>query len=113
MMARVKRAEYLKSIVDFFHSEGKVYLRSEYIALGETAPVPYKMFQRLFNGNYNKVLKLMQRDYPVEWASIGSVLIEEPKKVTAPVVESNPEPAEESDLSPLEKLRMAKGESYE
>lgn len=117
-----RRQDLLKDMVDFFMSEGKVYVRSEYAKLGDKAPVSYKMLNRFFNGQgYNTILKMVQRSYPVEWASIGSKPVDEkPKKpVVSKVkvdkdeeVKTEKKPAKES-LSPLDKLRGKKGESDE
>lgn len=116
-MPRLKRTENIKKIVDFFHDEGRVYLRSEYIALGNEAPVPYRMFSRYFNGaTYNVVIKLCKKYFPVEWAAIGSKLVEEEKpkpkkKAPAPKPVKEEKPAKEPELSPLEMLRKANKES--
>lgn len=114
-----KRQELLKQMVDFFMSEGRVYVRSEYAKLGDKAPVSYKMLNRFFNGQgYNVILKMARRSYPVEWASIGSKPVDEtPKKpviskVKDDEVKTEKKPAKES-LSPLDKLRGKKGESDE
>lgn len=113
-MPRKNRTEYLKDLVDYFMQEGRVFTRSEYIALGDAAPIPYKMIGRFFTGrNYNTVIRLARKQFPVEWASIGSVQ-EEP--VVEPVKKSPSEkkkPAKEPTLSPLDMLRSSKGESSE
>ena len=108
-MPRKARTEHMSALIDFFMDEGKVYTRSEYIRLGDAAPVPYKMLGRYFSGkNYNAIMRMLKRAYPVEWSSIGS----EPVEVLSPVfAHKQEEPAKE--LSPLEKLRLASGESSE
>ena len=118
-MVRPSRKEMLKSLVDYFHANGKVLLRSEYISLGDKTPIPYRMFNRYFGGSgYNTVMKMARKAYPVDWASIGTTLVEEtpaPKPAPAPKKPAKvvKEPAKESDLTPLEKLRATKGESSE
>lgn len=109
-MPRKSRTEYMSTLIDFFMEEGKVYNRSEYIKLGDAAPIPYKMIGRYFAGkNYNTILRMLKRAYPVEWSSIGS----QPEETLSPVfAHKKEEPAKE--LSPLEKLRLASsGESSE
>jgi len=109
-MARIKRSEAYKVVLDFFTEKGKVYLRSEYAKLGDEAPIPYRMFARYFGGNpYNTVCKQISKKYPVEWAAIGSKMVEEEPK-PKPVFSKK---TKESDLTPLEKLRMTSGDSYE
>ena len=109
-MSRKTRTEHMQTLVNFFMDEGKIYTRSEYIRLGDAAPVPYKMLGRYFSGkNYNTVIRMLKRAYPVECSSIGT----EPVEVLPPVfAHKQEEPAKE--LSPLEKLRLASaGESSE
>lgn len=117
-MPRKNRTEYLKDMMDFFMEEGRVLTRSEYIALGDSAPIPYKLIARVFSGkNYNTVIRLVRRQFPVEWASLGSKPVEEEpvKPVVKPVKKapSEKKPAKESTLSPLDMLRATKGESSE
>lgn len=113
---RHNRQDILKTLVDFFIAEGKIYKRSEYYKLKAMAPVEIKKFSRYFNGrSYHTVIKMASKAYPVEWASIGSKKVEEPiptpKKPTT--LKKKVETAKEETLSPIEKLRVSKGESSE
>lgn len=111
-----RKSESVKLIVDFFHEKGEVLTRSAYIASPD-APIPYRHFTRYFNGkSYNIVLKLCRKHYPVEWASIGSVMKEEaPPQAPAPapkvVKPKVKKPAKEAEPSLLDKMKSAKGES--
>lgn len=115
-MPKIKKSEAAKVILDYFHKQGKIYTRSEYIALGMEAPIPYKHLNRYFNGvGYNTVLKMAKRKHPADWASVGSKL-EEPKPAPAPAPKPKKvkkEPAKDTDPSPLDLLRSVKGESSE
>jgi hypothetical protein len=79
------------------------------------------MLKRYFGGKtYNTILKMAQKNFPVEWASIGSTKVEAPIVVKDVVKDVVKEPKtakldlnESSDLSPLERLRAARGESSE
>lgn len=115
-MPKIKKSEAMKVILDFFLDQGKIYSRSEYIALGMEAPIPYRHLNRYFGGtSYNTVLKLAKRKFPAEWASVGSVM-EEPEPAPAPAPKpkkAKKEPAKDPAPSPLDALRAAKGESSE
>lgn len=112
-MARLKRSEALLEILEFFRKEGKVFTRSEYSRLGDLPPVPYKMIPRYFHGkSYNTVMKMAQRQFPAEWAVIGTQPEPEPAPAPKPLKKAK-KPAKEPALNPLEELRAAKGESSE
>lgn len=112
------KSQVLYALVQFFMDEGKVYKRSEYYRLGtDKQPVHHRLLTRYFRGRgYNSILHTASKMYPAEWASIGSV---EEAPTPAPVVEKTVEepvletPAQEEELSPLEKLRASTGESSE
>lgn len=116
----MSKADVLKSLVDFFLKEGRVLKRSEYYRLGtDNQPVHHRLLTRYFRGRgYNSILHTAAKMYPVEWASIGSTAVEEVKpapvveqpKAEEPVLET---PAQEEELSPLDKLRASTGESSE
>jgi hypothetical protein len=106
------------AMLKYFSEAGKVTPRSEWRKLSEDdKPVTRKQFSRFFNGRtYHQVLKSLKRQYPVEWAAIGSVPVEAPKAEpvkAAPKVKPVLEPASGKDFSPLEKLKSKKGESVE
>ena len=114
----MSKSQVLLTLVKFFMDEGRVYKRSEYYRLGtDKQPVHHRLLGRYFRGRgYNSILHTAAKMYPIEWASIGSTPEEQPQEVKPapePVVEAVIEPAEETDLSPLEKLRAATGESSE
>lgn len=97
----MKKTDILQSLLDFFQDQGRVLTRKEYNNLPRTeVPVPGRMLKRYFRGrSYHQVIAMLKRQYPAEFASIGSTPVanEEPVK---PVQDW------EDDLSPLEKLRL-------
>ena len=108
----MKKTEVLKTLVDFFHEQGRVLRKTEYYRLGaDVWPIHPRLLTRYFRGRgYNSILKTAQHMYPADWASIGTAPVEAPKPIKKPVLE----PASEDDLSPLEKLKSLKeGESSE
>jgi hypothetical protein len=115
-MAKYK-TEVLLDMVNFFSEQGRVYKRSEYWRENpDILPVNPKTLKRYFGGKtYNTILKMAQKNFPVEWAAIGSAKVEEPVKVTPKKEPKAAEPdlTAESELSPLERLRAARGESSE
>ena len=109
------KSQVLYALVQFFMEEGRVYKRSEYYRLGpDKQPVHHRLLTRYFRGRgYNSIIHTASKMYPVEWASIGSIFEEAPKP--APVVEEPvlEVPAQEEELSPLDRLRASTGESSE
>lgn len=83
------------------------------MALGNNAPIPHKAMRRFFgaNADYFSILKHIKATYPSEWNKLEPL----PAPKTATVMEPPKEPVEapEVELSPLEKLRVMKGESIE
>ena len=103
------RTETIKILLDYFQEIGRVPSRSEYIALGDAAPVHYRIVLRTL-GPWNTAIKRIKFKDPSGWNKIydtTSVYTDEPQP--KPVLE----PASDEDLSPLEKLRSLAGESSE
>lgn len=109
----MKKSEGFRLLLDYFLEIGRVPSKREYIALGNNAPIPHKAMKRFFglSADYFSILKHIKTTYPTEWNRL------EPSPVpkAAPVMEPPKEPVEapEVELSPLEKLRVMKGESIE
>lgn len=103
------RAEMSKQLLAYFQELGRVPVRSEYIALGDNAPIHYRIVIRTL-GPWNTAMKRIKFKDPAGWAKIYDMSDvytkdEQPKPVL--------EPASDEDLSPLEKLRSKVGESSE
>lgn len=103
------RTETCKILLEYFQELGRVPSRSEYLALGDNAPIHYRIVIRTL-GSWNTAIKRVKFKDPVGWAKIYDMSDvytkdEEPKPVL--------EPASDGDLSPLEKLRSSLGESSE
>lgn len=103
------RTEASKKLLEYFQELGRVPSRAEYLALGENAPIHYRVVIRTL-GSWNTAIKRIKFKDPEGWNKIydmSSVYTKEaqPKPVL--------EPASTKDLSPLEKLRSLTGESSE
>jgi len=109
MAIALKRSEIRENLLAFFEEEGKVLNIREYNEAFKAGRAPYPLpFLQKHLGNYKRVVNMLQRQEAARIAAIGSVKEEYPP-LRKPVLE----PAEETDLSPLEKLRAATGESSE
>lgn len=105
-MARaLKRYEIREDLVAFFESEGKVFNIREYNEAYKAGKAPYPLlFIEKHLGNYKKVVRMLERQDSARLGAIGSKPAEIEKPAEEPAVE---------DLSPLDKLRLEKGESSE
>lgn len=104
MPRALKRYEIREAIVAFFEEEGKVLNIREYNEAYKAGRAPHPLvFIEKHLGNYKKVVRMLERQDSARLGAIGTKPVEKPAE----------EPAEEKDLSPLDKLRSAKGESSE
>lgn len=107
----MKKTEIFEALLDFFHDKGKVLTRAEYNALPRSeVPVPGRLLKRYFRGRgYHQVIAMLRKQYPAQFAAIGTKLVEEPivaePVVEEPVIEEPAEPVQDSEKSPLEALR--------
>jgi len=101
----------MQSILDYFHKEGRVLKRSEYLRSGNV-PVHPRLLSRYFRGRgYNTIIKMIAKAYPADWSSIGSVPVEPPTSEDAVVSNKVAPPAVTEELSPIEKLRASAEEA--
>ena len=108
MAKALRKSEVRENLLAFFEQEGRVLNIREYNEAFKAGKAPHPLaFIQKHLGNYKKVVTMLEKQDAARIAALGSV--KEEHHDEKPVLE----PAEETDLSPLEKLRAATGESSE
>tara|TARA_Y100000004_G_C8894028_1_gene403330 strand:+ start:659 stop:1006 length:348 start_codon:yes stop_codon:yes gene_type:complete len=111
----MKKTDILQGLLDFFHDQGRVLNRKEYNSLPRSeVPVAGRMLKRYFRGrSYHQIIAMLRKQYPAEFASIGTKPVEEPvEEVVEDFVEEVVEEPvtsvqdQEDENSPLEALRL-------
>jgi predicted GH43/DUF377 family glycosyl hydrolase len=110
MAIALKKSDIREALVAFFEDQNKVLNIREYNEADKEGKAPYPLkFVEKHLGNYKKVIRMLERQDAARLAAIGTKPVEVQVKEPAPVLE----PAQEEELSPLDKLRASTGESSE
>ena len=96
----MNRKQTMDALVEFFQDQGRILTRTEYGALGGSAPVPGRFLKRWFIGkSYPQIISILRKSYPTQFAAIGTIFIDSEEPL-------NTVQDQEDNLSPLEKLRQ-------
>ena len=105
-MPTMRRSQIKEMAISFFESEGRILTEAEWSAADKDGRAPFNV--KLIGKNYHSYKKFIRMINAHEAARIAAI-------GTKPVIHepAHEEPAEEEDLSPLDKLRALRGESSE